>query len=161
MSYIDDDATTLAPSIAPATAAAPARAALLATLAEAIFTTFKTIRRVDDTPREHLRGVAARLEALRDAVEACAARPGDDDAPAGGREEGDDGPPAGAVGAAMLECERCVRGVRAGGLSLVGLDSYYWAKIGAGRLDAARRRGEPIDGFAAVFRAVPLVEARG
>jgi hypothetical protein len=163
MSYIDDDATTLAPSIAPAaTDTAAARAALLATLAEAIFTTFRTIHRVHDTPREHVRDVAARLEALRDAVEACAAPDGAP--PAGGREEGDGGPLAGAVGAAMRECERRVIGVRAGGLSLVGHDSFTRGKLGVvgmGKLDAARRRAEPIDRFAAVFRAVPLVEARG
>lgn len=116
-----------------------------------------------DTPREHLRDVAARLEALRDAVEACTAAAPDPPPPAGGQEEegGDGLPLAEAVGAAMRECERRVLGVRASGLSLVGRDSYYWAKAGTGLLDAARRRGEPLGGFTAVFRAVPLVEARG
>jgi hypothetical protein len=191
-SYIDDDATTLAPSIAPTSAAAAAaaaadddddaRAALLATLKDVIFDTFKTIRRVHDIPREHLRGVAARLEALRDAVEACpapvpaptpsfpavagtakafaaAAEP----APGGGIGIG--GGEAwerrlrGALAAAMRECEGCARAERLRGLALVGLNHVYWAKLGARGCAVATWRREPVEEYARVFVAVPLAVA--
>lgn len=98
----------------------PAHAALLATLADVILTTFKSIRRMHDAPRERLRTLAACLERLQAAAEAL----GPASTPGRGLGGGE------VLDAALRECEEHVRGAALGAVyACDGKNGMYWSKF--------------------------------